>query len=64
MVADLKWLRQHPDALARMRQASAAISRPEAAAEIAGLLADLGGLPSRAASVSSLPATGAATSER
>jgi 1,2-diacylglycerol 3-beta-galactosyltransferase len=64
MVADLKWLRQHPDALARMRQASAAISRPEAAAEIAGMLADLGGLPSRAASVSGLPATGAAASDR
>jgi 1,2-diacylglycerol 3-beta-galactosyltransferase len=64
MVADLTWLRQHPDALARMRQASAAISRPEAAAEIASLLADLAGLRSRAASVSGLPGTGAATSDR
>ncbi len=63
MVADLTWLRQHPHALARMRQASAAISRPHAAAEIASLLADLAGLPSRAA-VSGLPATGAATSDR
>jgi 1,2-diacylglycerol 3-beta-galactosyltransferase len=64
MVADLTWLREHPDALARMRQAAAAISRPEAAAEIAGLLADLAGVPSRAASVSGMPATGAAASDR
>jgi len=64
MVADLTWLREHPDVLARMRQASAAISRPEAATEIAGLLADLAGLPSRAASVSGLPGTGAAASDR
>jgi len=64
MVADLTWLREHPEALARMRQASAAISRPEAAAEIASLLADLAGLPTRAASVSGSPATGAAASDR
>jgi 1,2-diacylglycerol 3-beta-galactosyltransferase len=64
MVADLTWLREHPDAVARMRQASAAISRPEAAAEIASLLADLAGLPSRAATVSGLPATGATASDR
>ena len=64
MVADLTWLRQHPDALARMRLASEAISRPEAAAEIAGLLADLVGLARRAPSVSGLPATGATASDR
>ena len=64
MVADLTWLREHPDVLARMRQASAAISRPEAATEIADLLADLAGFPRRAASVSGLPGTGAAAADR
>ncbi len=51
MIADLTWLRQDPEALTQMRKAAAAISRPEAAAEIAGLLADLVGLAGRTASV-------------
>jgi 1,2-diacylglycerol 3-beta-galactosyltransferase len=41
LVSDIERLRQDPVALTRMRVASAAISRPAAAADIAGLLADL-----------------------
>jgi len=61
MVADLTWLWEHPDELAQMRKASASISRPEAAAEIAGLLADLVGLARQAAPVPAPPGTGAAS---
>ena len=41
LVAELSWLRRNPDSLARMRAASAAMSRPGAAADIAALLAGL-----------------------
>jgi 1,2-diacylglycerol 3-beta-galactosyltransferase len=41
LVAEIDWLRHHPAALAGMRAASAAISRPAAAADIAMVLADL-----------------------
>jgi 1,2-diacylglycerol 3-beta-galactosyltransferase len=47
LVAEIDWLRHHPAALAGMRAASAAISRPSAAADIATVLADLAG-PDRA----------------
>jgi 1,2-diacylglycerol 3-beta-galactosyltransferase len=48
LVAEIDWLRHNPDALARMRVASAGISRPRAAADIAALLADLAGLSTSA----------------
>jgi 1,2-diacylglycerol 3-beta-galactosyltransferase len=44
LVAEIDWLRHNPEALDEMRAASAAIGRPEAAADIAALLADLAGL--------------------
>jgi 1,2-diacylglycerol 3-beta-galactosyltransferase len=43
LVADIGWLRRDPGALAAMRAASAGLSRPDAADDIAGLLADLAG---------------------
>jgi len=47
LVAEVGWLRRNPAALAAMRAAAAGLSRPGAAADIAGLLADLAG-PGRA----------------
>ncbi len=41
LLADINRLRQDPPALAEMRRAAAAISRPEAAADVAGLIASL-----------------------
>ena len=41
LVAEIGWLRHDPAALAAMRDASASLSRPGAAADIAGLLARL-----------------------
>jgi 1,2-diacylglycerol 3-beta-galactosyltransferase len=41
LVAEVDWLRRNPADLAAMRAASAALSRPGAAADIAGLLARL-----------------------
>jgi 1,2-diacylglycerol 3-beta-galactosyltransferase len=47
LIAEINSLRQDPEALAQMRKASAAISRPDAAADIAMLLADILGLDDR-----------------
>ena len=47
LVVEIGWLRRNPAALAAMRAASAALSRPGAAAVIAGLLADLADKPGR-----------------
>jgi Glycosyltransferase family 28 C-terminal domain len=41
LVTAIRWLRDDPQALAAMRAASAALARPGAAADIAGLLTDL-----------------------
>jgi len=46
LVAHVNWLRQNPEALGEMRMASAAISRPEAAADIAKFVAGLLGVKS------------------
>jgi 1,2-diacylglycerol 3-beta-galactosyltransferase len=43
LVHEIHWLRRDPDAVQTMRAASARLSRPRAAAEIATLLADLVG---------------------
>jgi 1,2-diacylglycerol 3-beta-galactosyltransferase len=43
LVAEIRWLRHNPGALAAMRVASARLSRPDAAADIAGLVAGLAG---------------------
>jgi 1,2-diacylglycerol 3-beta-galactosyltransferase len=43
LVAEIRWLRHNPAALATMRAASARLSRPDAAADIAGLVAGLAG---------------------
>jgi 1,2-diacylglycerol 3-beta-galactosyltransferase len=43
LVHEIHWLRRDPDAVQAMRAASARLSRPRAAAEIAALLADLVG---------------------
>jgi UDP-N-acetylglucosamine:LPS N-acetylglucosamine transferase len=45
LVAEVGRLRRDPAALAAMRAASASLSRPEAAADIASLLALLAGVP-------------------
>jgi len=45
LVAEVAWLRRDPAALAAMRVAAAGLSRPSAAADIAGLLAGLAGQP-------------------
>ena len=47
LVAEIGWLRDDPVALAAMRAASAGLSRPDAAADIAGLLASLAGQSDR-----------------
>jgi 1,2-diacylglycerol 3-beta-galactosyltransferase len=49
LVVEVGWLRRDPAALAAMRAASASLSRPAAAAEIASLLARLAGVPGPAA---------------
>jgi hypothetical protein len=43
LVHEIHWLRRDPGAVQTMRAASARLSRPRAAAEIATLLADLVG---------------------
>jgi len=53
LVAEIGWLRDNPAALAAMRTASAGLSRPGAAADIAGLLARLAGQPGRATALAS-----------
>jgi len=56
LVAEVGRLRRDPAALAAMRAASASLSRPEAAAEIASLLALLAGVPGPVAGGGSAPA--------
>ena len=45
LVAEIRWLQRNPAALAAMRVASAGLSRPGAAADIAGVLASLAARP-------------------
>jgi hypothetical protein len=56
LVAEVDRLRRDPAALAAMRAASASLSRPEAAAEIASLLALLAGVAGPVAGGGSAPA--------